>query len=279
VAVATVLVGIVLDMIGVASAFGAGRFRGMLGNPNTLGYFVAPIFPALMLMAASPGQERDRSLILATIAVLAVALVLSGSRGGVLSAISGVTAGMAAAQPRRRGLAAVLLVGTVLGALVLARDRPMRPETPERFLEVGTGSGRIPAWQHGLRLVADRPLLGYGFATTPTFFREAAPRPAEQPGRLHNSYLEAAVDLGWPGAFFLLILALSGAWSAWGVARGRGSARSVGAVLFAGIIGGMTEGVSETGLLSAGGLLAFHFWLLVGAAHALRVRAGREVTT
>lgn len=279
VAVATVLAGTVLGMIGVASAFGADRLQGVFGNPNTLGYFIAPIFPALVLMAASPGKQRGRSITLTIVAVLAVALVLSGSRGGVLSAIAGVTAGMVAAQPRRRRLAAVLLAGTVLGALVLARERPIRPEGGERFLEIGTGSGRAPAWQHGLELVADRPLLGYGFATTPIFFREVAPRPAEMLGRLHNSYLEVAVDLGWPGAFFLLTLALSGAWSAWRVARRRGPARSMGAILFAGIVGGITEGVSETGLLSAGGLLAFHFWLLVGAAHSLRVRAGREMTT
>jgi hypothetical protein len=44
-------------------------------------------------------------------------------------------------------------------------------------------------------------------------------------------------------------------------------------VLVAGIAGGVVEAVFESGLLAAGGLLAFDFWLLVASAHSIRSRS------
>lgn len=275
VAAMVVLAGILLTAANVVAGFQIGRFQGLLGNPNTLGYFIAPVLPVLVLMAVH--QNKHRRLLVITAVVLIIGLLLSGSRGGLLSAFFGTVAGLAVTRKAGRALIVVLTFGAVIAGLFIVWDRPVRPEG-ERVLEIGTGGKRIEAWPDGLRLISDRPFAGYGFAATPVVFPELRSNEIFRGvgggfGRLHNSYLEAAMDLGWPGAALMTLLALSGLGAAWRVSRTGDEWRPVGAILIAGIAGGMMEGVFESGLLAAGGLLAFHFWILVAAAHALKLRA------
>lgn len=244
------------------------RFQGIFGNANTIGYFV-PVFTALVLMAAH--EYKRRGLLVVTAALIFIGLLLSGSRAGLLSALFGVAVGLAVARHAKRAVIVAVTCGAVIAGLFAVWDRPVRP-VGEGVLQIGTGSYRLEAWGDGLRLISNRPLTGYGFATTPVVFPELGGAGSNL-GRLHNSYLEMAMDLGWPGATLMTLLALSGLAAAWRVSRAGDDWRRVGALLIAGIAGGMMEGVFESGLLAAGGLLAFHFWILIAAAHALRARA------
>jgi hypothetical protein len=277
VAAAVVVAGAMLSVAGVVDGFQTGRFQGLLANPNTLGYFIAPILPALVVMVAHDHHRRWRAVMVLAVVALAVGLFLSGSRGGLLASAFGAGIGFAVSHQGRRVLAVVLMACAVTAVLMMSLEASVRPiaQNREGLFEVGTGSGRIVGWAEGVRLSSDRPLTGYGFATTPALFPEArTSRLFRQAGtafgRLHNSYLEAAIDLGWPVAGLLAILGLSGAVAAWRFAREDSRFRPIGAMVLAGIAGGLMEGVFESGLLAPGGLLAFHFWLLVGAAHALR---------
>jgi O-antigen ligase len=281
VAAATVPIGALLSAMGVVIGQSGGRFQGIFVDPNTLGFFFAPLLPALVLIAAQTSDRRRRRILLLPIAILSIGLALSGSRAGVLSAVVGVTVGLIAAgqtrhvQQAKRVLAVVVIGAVAAGGLLYVIHRPIRsPSAVERFNEIGTGSFRTIAWAQALPLIDERPLLGHGFATTPTLF----PQNESLPGhaiftRLHNSYLEAALELGWPAATLLLLLGVSGLVAAWSVAHRAGPWQPLGTVLVAGIAGGLVEAVFESGLLAAGGLLAFGFWLLVAAAHSIRSRS------
>jgi O-antigen ligase len=145
--------------------------------------------------------------------------------------------------------------------------------TVEGLFELGTGSERSVVWGETIPLIAERPLAGHGFGTTPTIFPAA--QGSSGPlilGRTHNSYLEAAVDLGWTGMLWLMAIALGGLVAAWRVSRLPGPDRVAGTALLAGVVGGGVEGMFESGLLAAGGLLAFPFWTVVALAHSLRVK-------
>ena len=282
VAVATVAAGVILTAGGFLAGFEDARFQGIFANPNTLAFFVAPILPSLVL-AISEKAVRRRGVLMITVVVIAAALVMSGSRAGLLSCAVGTAVGFAAARRSGRVLAVVLVITALVGALLVVSGLSVRPGTESRegLLERGTGSGRLVAWPDGLRLIAEHPITGIGFATTPIVFPVARDQRLfkgfeGQFGRLHNSYLEAALDLGWPGAVFVFLLALSGAVAAWRASRRRDAWGGFGAILVAGIVGGMVEAFFESGLLAAGGLLAFHFWLLVAAAHAIQVRIRSE---
>ncbi len=271
VAAAIVVAGFVLTAAGGFDGFlYGGRFQGVLANPNTLGYLVAPILPALLLLWAHTEDPVARRWSVIAAAIVIIGLALSASRAGLLSSAVGTAVGLAAGRRRSRVLVVVLLAAAAVMAVLVAREEPVRPRG-EGVLEVGTGGGRTVAWTDALRLISERPLTGHGFAATPVFYPEAR-HWGVRLGRLHNSYLETALDLGWLGAGLLLWLVLSGARAAWRVSRRRDEWGAVGAALLAGIAGGATEGLLESGLLAAGGLLAFHFWLVVSAAHSIEAR-------
>lgn len=279
VAAMTVLAGLVLSATGLVPWLDSvGRFRGILVNANTLGYFVAPILPAIVILASQSAPGRHRAGLIVAILVIAVGLALTGSRAGAVAAVAGVTTALFASrltgQDRQARRALVVAMLGLVAAVVIFSSLNIRNESPggEGFFEVGTGSLRAVVWADGLRLIAERPLLGYGFATTQTLI------PAAQDvsqgtilGSLHNSYLEAGLDLGWVGTIWLFLLALSGLIAAWRVARSPGPLRWIGTVTLAGIVGGMVNGIFESGLLAAGGLVALPFWLMVAMAHSIQL--------
>lgn len=282
VAAATVMAGLILSAAGVVPWLDAvGRFSGILVNANTLGYFVAPIFPAMVILASQTAPGPHRVVSIAAVAIIAVGLALTGSRAGALAAIGGVAAALFASritgQNRQTRRALVVVTLGLAAAVVIFSSLHIRNDSGEGFFELGTGSLRTVVWADGLRLMAERPLLGHGFATTQTLI------PGVQDvsqgyilGTAHDSYLEAGIDLGWVGALWLLILGISGLVAAWRVARSPSPLRGIGTVILAGIVGGMLNGVFESGLLAAGGLLAFPFWLMVAMAHSIRLQQRAE---
>jgi O-antigen ligase len=273
--------GLILGLTGVVAAFDpSGRFQGILNSPNALGYLSAPLLPPLVMLAASEPAGRRRRLMLLAVTVLVVTIALSGSRAGSLATFSGVVVGLFAsgAAGQTRVVRRALLVATMaIGAAALAFPSlgvDVRSETTvEGLFELGTGSERSVVWGEAIPLIAERPLAGHGFGTTPTIFPAAQGRSSPLIlGRTHNSYLEAAVDLGWTGMLWLMAIALGGLVAAWRVSRLPGPDRVAGTALLAGVVGGVVEGMFESGLLAAGGLLAFPFWTVVALAHSLRVK-------
>ena len=280
------MLGLAAGITGLLPAFESNaRFHGLLNSPNALGFWIAPILPCLVVMATQERPGRRRVVLVLSIVVLAVGLAISGSRGGTMASIAGVLIAFLASgftgQGRtvKRtvaiGIAAFAAVAFALPALGLTL-RSQTSGNVEGFLEIGSGSGRTVVWEDAIPLIEAEPLHGHGFGMTPELFPAVQERAGRNVlGRTHNSYLEAAVDLGWPGLALLVALVVSAIVAAWNVVRHPGPHRALATVLLAGIAGGAVEGFFESGLLSAGSLLAFPFWLIVGLAHSLRAAQRR----
>jgi O-antigen ligase len=277
--------GLVAGLSGVVAGFrDYNRFNGLLNDANTLGYWVAPILPALVLMV-SRTSGRLRRLLIACIVVLSTGIALSGSRGGALAAAIGVVAGFLAAgltgdrrvAARAITVAVLALVAAVVVFPALGVQVRSTQTANEGLFQLGTGSNRAPAWSTAIDVADQQPWTGHGFATTPVIFPAAQSLSNQDQilGRTHNSYLEAAIDLGWLGVVWLVALAASGAVAAWRVARRPGPWQALGCILFAGVVGGLVEGMFESGMLAAGGLFAFPFWTVVGLAHTVRLAQRR----
>ncbi|MBW3589275.1 MAG: O-antigen ligase family protein [Actinobacteria bacterium] len=269
-ATALIVGGMVLDAAGLIEGFQVGRFQGLFQNPNMIGAFLAPVLPVVVILGV--GQRQRRKVFIVAGLVLFLALLLSGSRGGLLSSTFGMAVGFAVARNAKRALLWILMAAIAAGAVISYLDIRIRPEG-EGLFEAGTGSNRLMAWEDGMRVISERPLIGHGFGVTLEYFPEVRTeslyRGSSKFFRLHSSFLETALELGWLGAGYLVLLATSGVWRGWRLARARPHVKWLVAALAGGIAGGAMEGVFEAGLLAAGGLLAFHFWILVGAVHSL----------
>jgi len=131
------------------------RPDGDLGNANLLA--------ALTVMAIPLALDRARrgtpfaAAWAAAVAVMVAGLLVTTSRSGGLGVIAGCLALLAFAVPRRFGLAvggaAAALVGIVLAVMLASPLRILNNDPPEL---------RLHLWGDGLRMVAARPLTGWG---------------------------------------------------------------------------------------------------------------------
>ena len=167
------------------------------------------------LLRHLPGRQ---ALLLGAIGFMAVALILSQSRGGLISC--SIALGLQVVllcKMRSRsteilqalGVLALLaaIVGLVLAPRVLTRFSYAQRDAPERF----------ELWQDSARIVRDYPLLGTGLGTyrdvlpnyrpqKDFFFVAGIPQPAAI-NYAHNDYLQLLTECGFVG-FGLMAWAL-----------------------------------------------------------------------
>ncbi|MCL6607281.1 MAG: O-antigen ligase family protein [Geminicoccaceae bacterium] len=153
-----------------------------------------------------------RSPLLVAVLVLATAMLLTHSRGGMLSGLAGLATllllVLVAARPgprivllsvtRTLGLTAGLLAYS--GAGTLERLDAIGAEA-----DLGAGT-RLAAYQLALQALADRPWTGHGYGGFEQVFhlyRDERFRAVFD--RLHNTPLEHAVELGLPATMLLYL--------------------------------------------------------------------------
>jgi O-antigen ligase len=282
------VLGLLLGAIGVVDAFQSdGRYQGLLGNANTLGYFAATLLPPVVLLAAQQPAGRRRRLLVLAAALTAMGIALSGSRGGTIASVVGIAAGLLSAQlggQARSVRRVVLVAGSVALAAVLVfplLGRSVRTvgTGTQGFFVLGTGSNRTVSWRDAIPKILEDPILGHGFGTTPILYPSLQSQlQGTILGAAHNGYIDSSLELGIGGAVIVLLLAGSGVVAAFHLGRGSGVDRMLGPILLAAIVGGMVESLVESGVLNAGGTFAFPFWMAVALAHSLRIAQLRVAT-
>jgi hypothetical protein len=187
------------------------HFAGYVGPAAllTLGFCLG-----LASRARARAWTRDRTapgVVLALVCALAMALALlvSASRGGVLAAAGGGACLATLVYLRRRGRR-VLLPAAALGLALLGLLALALPE--EARARVGTLEGasfRLETWRDGLRLFGRSPLVGHGFAA----FADAYAGVKQGHGSIRvehaeSEYVELLAEGGLVG-FALVLLAFA----------------------------------------------------------------------
>ncbi|MCR1782007.1 O-antigen ligase family protein [Nocardioides carbamazepini] len=185
-----------------------GRLTGPFSQPNELGIFCAALLPVALACVVTSSSWRRAALLSAATASLAVACVLSMSRGAWIGALASFVC-LAACEPALRrallaiGLAAAAICGAALVApvgvpvlgVVGARIRTLGDPTQNQY------DDRPLVWAEAWRQAADHPWLGVG----PGGFRSAATDSvsavaAQPPEHPHNLLLTVLADRGVVGA-------------------------------------------------------------------------------
>jgi O-antigen ligase len=192
--------------------FGHAPFRpdGDLGNANLLA--------ALIVMAVPIAIDRGRRGTYLTgawataIVILLAGLVVTTSRSGALGLVAGCVAWLMLSVPAR----ARLPVGAISGAALLGAVSFVL-FSPLRALNDDPPELRLNLWADGLKMIAARPLTGWGEDTTGLAFGQFLSR--DYAGlvtfdRVHSGVLEIAATQGILGlaalAWVLVVLARQG---------------------------------------------------------------------
>lgn len=150
------------------------RASATFGNSNALAAYLAMALPLGVNEYPRATSTSDRILAGNAVAILAIALALTFGRGGWIGGVVGATIVIATTRPSRRRVmvmagAAAGLIGSIVLAIAFlgAGGAPIAQATAARFLSLldpaaGTGAIRLHIWGDTLRLIASRPLVGYG---------------------------------------------------------------------------------------------------------------------
>ena len=191
---------------------------GTLGQQNVLGAFLALLCPLAYRELVDADAWSTRLIALNALAILGVALVLTLSRsawlGTALAAII-VIAGSRWPILRPRVVAtALVLVGLAVVGLTVGRGFQLEQKIEARAVsvfDVKAWGPRPAIWRDSVKLIASRPVLGYGPDNFGLVFpRFQADYLGQQPvDKAHAESLQVAATQGLIGlAAYLLLLAV-----------------------------------------------------------------------
>lgn len=208
------------------------RSSATLGNPIVLGAYLNLVIPIALALTLAAKYKEEKIFWGLSATLAGLTLIFTGSRGGWLGGIVGLLAFLAILFWRRLLLSyrkelvsmafvllLTILVGFYAGSRVGGVAAPVTRIEATRA-EQGSLATRFSIWRSSLRMIGDRPLLGWGFENFRDLFgvyreerhvlltqgRVLADRP-------HGQLLYIAFATGFAGllAFLWLIFAFTGA--------------------------------------------------------------------
>lgn len=213
----------------VAGTSEASRLAGSYGDPN---FLAAGLVPAMALaggLAVVTTRRNRRVLLLGAAGFLAIGLLATGSRGGMLAAAVAALGALLVARGRRLSVLAVAALVIAVGGIWVAATSS---SSLDRVRDFGTGTGRVDLWTVAVRMGDAQPVTGVGLDGFP----EASAKYLRRPGRLqsgslasqlvfrqpheaHNTYLQLFAETGLVGVGLLLAMLLAALRATWLAAR------------------------------------------------------------
>ncbi len=239
---------------GVIRAEGVRRARAFFGSPNNLALYLERFLPLGVAVALWGAHRWRRMMHGAGAAVIALATVLTFSRGAWLL---GIPAGLLLvlalhASGRNHAYRAwVALIGGIIGigVLLLVVSAPRLGSLTD--LTQGTGFLRMQLWRSAWEMALDHPWLGVGPDNFLYYYGDYIRAGAEIERHLshpHNVLLDFWLRLGLPG--LLLLVAVLGTVLAYAVRLVRSRVRGNDRALLIGLLGGLAAAGAH-GLIDA----------------------------
>ena len=212
--------------VGVLRRFAAGD-----ADPNDLAMTLALALPMAWYLGATYQRPVLRWVCRLYIPVALLAIGLTGSRGGMVASVVGLsiiplTLSKVSANNRAIALALILVSGVVAVRYVPSALIQRFASTTSEVEDARLG-GRFKLWVAGVKAFTYRPVVGYG----PVSFKRAIDPFLYQESQVaHNSYLSVLVEEGLVG-FFLFMMMITATF--FSVMKLRGGDRRFGLVLLA----------------------------------------------
>ena len=245
----------------VAPAFGT------LGNPNVLGAFLALVISIAAGELMMAGSAAGRILFLNLLIVTGAALVLTFSRSSWLAAGAGIVF-VVFTRPKRIAfsLVAPLVVVLVLVVAIGQLDRAFLAKVRTLIDLQAIAGSRLGIWADSIRLIASRPILGYGPDNFGLVFPRFQTGDWSTPGQIrqpidkaHAELLQVAATQGLVGVVTYVFLLVAFVRAFWRAAR-----LDQAVLVVAGWIGyQVSVQLNFTALASA-----LPFWIFAAAAMA-----------
>jgi exopolysaccharide production protein ExoQ len=198
--------------------FEGGRIQGILGNANLLGFVALLALVASVSLLVRPGRDRRLAggvvvLAVATLALTRSTTVTLTAMAVLVVALVAVLARWPFAGPPRRALRAWL--GAVLAFVLVAGGAAAALSSEKVLAALGKSpdlTGRLDIWSAVVRLIEQRPVVGWGWISYWHPWVAPFQNLAERRGviylQAHNAFLDVTLQLGVIGlVIFLFFIA------------------------------------------------------------------------
>jgi O-antigen ligase len=279
---ALMLAGVIVAIVGliqyafnirfITAEAGQHRLQSVYGSPNNVGLFLGRVFPVMMAVALL-GQGRRRWLYGLGVVPVALAILLSFSKGALLLGVPAalLTIGFLAGG---RWIWATIVA---MGAGGLAAIPLLRTPRFQSLLDLTSGASffRLNVWQSALLMIRDHPILGVGLDNFLYQYRgrymfpEAWAEPSLS--HPHNIVLDYAARLGLIGLSAGIGLQVAFWRAAWPLRRLRDPLNRALAI---GLMASMADFLAH-GLVDASYFvvdLAYVFFITLAFIQALQVK-------
>jgi len=258
------------------TAEGVWRVRGFYGSPNNLALYLGRLLPVAIAIAAWGRRGGRRWFYGLTALVMAVALVLTYSRGAWLLGVPVSLLFLMALRGRRAFVLAlgVLLLAAVVLLLVVGPGRL----TSLLDTTGGTTFFRLQLWQSSWSMVRDHPVLGVGLDNFLYEYRTRYVLPSAWEefnlSHPHNLVLDFWLRLGLPGLAVLAWLLVAFFRRGWQAAcrLAGGDRRWLVLGLMAGMVDFVAHGLVDNAFFLVD--LGFAFMLMAALVQAVHADEG-----
>jgi O-antigen ligase len=181
-----------------------GRFEGAIGQPNGYALTMTPRIPIALALIVVDKNLFKRVFLAFTVLIISYGVILSASRGGLLS-ISFALIVFAALQENRKTWLGVIIIVFALGILIMPLDVKIRVGLSDAYTstDLGNSTDRRLTYQiYGLELFQKYPILGIGLDGFAEAYAQSEYRFLIRTQTLrvaHNTYLEIATGTGVVG--------------------------------------------------------------------------------
>ena len=198
------------------------------GDSNGVAAIFVMFLPVAFAKVFTSTNRKESLKAIGIVAIMAVLIVCTKSRAGLLGIVTSVVAYGYYSRNMRKIAFASLLIALV--AMPFATEAYLdRMKTMESVDSLdGSANSRFTLWQAGLMVFADNPMFGTGFLTYPEAkmkyqnrfveldedFRQWIFRP-EDKKVTHNTYIQMMSDCGLFGAVPFILLVVGGILSGW----------------------------------------------------------------
>lgn len=198
------------------SGLGTGNWRGVFAHKQQLGVVMSvAVFTELYILTSCVGQRRWRVGLLAIFSLL---VLLSDSTTALLTSVGYLAGALVYLLWKRNKLISlviftILIVALLMVFLILLVD----PDTAFNLLgKDATLTGRTAIWQFALELIAQKPVLGWGYRAVWQPNDAITVRVDEAVGwavpHAHNTFLETTLQLGWVGLAVMVLMICVALW-------------------------------------------------------------------
>ena len=198
-------IGLVIHLFNPSFTSLAGRYRGLLGNPNGLGIFLSLILAVYYsIYSAQLGRNFGTGFRFLFFSVFFISLFLAGSRTAIVAILLFFLFNQVRNLPKLGSLLLFIVLIISYDYLILQLPNFAIFLGIEEYLRVDTlaeGSGRYVAWTLAWERIQDFFFVGGGFGNTEFVFKSMSNELSllGHQGNAHNSYLTIWMDTGLIG--------------------------------------------------------------------------------